>query len=299
MALRPFRNARLKIAALGLGFVLWITVSGQQVERTVLVQLQFRNLPASLEITGDAPRTVDVRVHGAAGLISRLEPTEVVATVDLTDARPGLRVFPLTSGHISVPLGVDVRSVDPSAVSLTLEKSAPADVAVKPTIDGQPAPGYEVADVTWEPKTVGVVGPESHIKERPLAVTERISIEGAKATVIETVSMGVSDPAVRLRESRAARVTIKIVAAPVARFADLPVVFRNLPPEREVTLDPATVTVTVRMHQATSGPNRKIDPYVDLAGLAPGRYTLQVHVDSHDEYAIGTIEPATVAVRIR
>lgn len=211
MAWHPFRNLGLKVAALGLGTLLWVTISGQQVERRVSVQLQFRNVPASLELTGDTPPTVNVRLRGAAGQISALEPGQVVATLDLTDARPGPRVFPLTPEHVSVPLGVEVKAVEPSTVSVTLDESRTAEVLVKPTIDGDPAPGFEVADIFCDPKTVTVVGPESHLKDLPSAITDRISIDGAKATITETVNMGVSDPAVRLREARTARVVIKII----------------------------------------------------------------------------------------
>src|SRR5436190_23071220 len=97
MAWRPFNHLALKIAALILAVLLWITVSGQQVQRNMLVQLQFRSIPMSLEMTGDTPRIADVRVRGAAGVISQLEPGQLVATLDLTAARPGVRVFPLTS----------------------------------------------------------------------------------------------------------------------------------------------------------------------------------------------------------
>jgi YbbR domain-containing protein len=301
MAWHPFRNVGLKLAALGLGVGLWITVSGQQVERNVLVQLQFRNIPPSLEITGDTPRTVDVRVRGAAGLISPLEPYQVVATIDLTDARAGVRVFPLTAEHISVPLGVEVKSVDPAAISLTLEKSASAQVPVKPTIDGLPAPGYEIGDVSWTPRTVEVVGPESRVKDHPSAVTERISIEGATATLVETVNMAVTDPTVRLRQAQAARVTVPIVSSPVARFRAVPLVFRNLPKGRQVTADPPAVAVTLRgPHEALSAiKDEQLQPYVDLANVGPGQYTLQVHVDPRGAYAVTTIEPAAVTVRIR
>src|SRR5947209_5212720 len=123
MTWNPFRHFWLKIAALGLGTLLWITISGQQVERSVVVQLQFRNVPASLEITGDTPHTIDVRLRGASGQFSQLAPSDVVATVDLMAARPGVRVFPLTADHVSVPLGIEVKSVDPATISLNLEKS--------------------------------------------------------------------------------------------------------------------------------------------------------------------------------
>ncbi len=286
MAWRPLRNIGLKLAALVLGVALWITVSGQQVERNVLVQLQFRNVPPSLEITGDTPRTVDVRVRGAAGLISPLEPYQVVATIDVTDARPGVRVFPLTAEHISVPLGVEVKSVDPSTISLTLEKSATAQVQVKPTIDGLPAPGYDIGDVTWTPRTVDVVGPESRLKDHPSAITERISVDGATATVAETVNMAVTDPSVRLRQAQSARVIVTIVPAPVARLPGQVIVFHNLPAGRQVTADPAAVAVTLRgPHKTlTTMKDEQLQPYVDLASLGPGQYSLQVHVDPHRPY---------------
>jgi YbbR domain-containing protein len=210
MAWYPFRNPGLKAAALGLGTLLWMTISGQQVERSVLVQLQFRNVPDNLEITGDPPRTVDVRVSGAAGLISRLEPTEIVATIDVTGTRPGPRVFPLTVNEITVPLGVEVKSVDPPTISLTLEVAKTDTALVQPTIDGQPAAGYEIESVEVVPRTVVIVGPESHLKQHQTAQTESISIDGATATVTDTVSMAVRDPAVRLRDPQPAKVTIRI-----------------------------------------------------------------------------------------
>jgi YbbR domain-containing protein len=205
-----FRNVGLKVVALGLGISLWMTVSGQQVERNVLVQLQFRNVPAALELTGDTPRTVDVRMRGAGGLITQLEPGQVVATIDLTNVQPGVRIFPLTPEHISVPLGVQVLSVDPATLSLTLEQSASVRVPVKPTIDGQPADGYEVEEVSWTPKMVELVGPESRFRDHPLAITEHVSIAGATSTVSDNVTIGVSDPALRLRQAQSALVTIKI-----------------------------------------------------------------------------------------
>lgn len=301
MAGRLFRNIGLKLAALGLGVLLWVTISGQQVERNVLVQLQFRNIPASLELTGDTPRTVDVRVRGAAGLISALEPYQVVATIDLTDTRPGFRVFPLTNEQISVPLGVEVKGVDPSTISLTLEKTATAKVPVKPTIDGEAAAGYVRGEVTWQPQSVNVVGPESRLKDLPAAMTERISIEGATSTVVETVSLGLTDPQVRLQQIQSARVTIKIVPAPTARFSNLPVSFRHVPAGRHAAAQPSTVSVTVRGPLVALKPSSEphLQPYVDLSGLRPGRYNLRVQVDPPDGLVITAVAPATVAIRLR
>jgi YbbR domain-containing protein len=115
------------------------------------------------------------------------------------------------------------------------------------------------------------------------------------------VSMGADNPAVRLQQPRPARVTITVVPSPVVHFAGRPVLFRNVAPGRRVSAEPAAVTVTVRgAHDAlarlTEG---DIEPYIDLIGVAPGRYVLQVRVDPRPPYEIVTIEPATVAVTIK
>jgi YbbR domain-containing protein len=301
MAWRPFRHAGLKVAALGLGTLLWLTVSGQQVERPVLVQLQLRNVPSTLEVTGDVPRTVNVMLRGASGDLGQLQPGDLVATIDLAGARAGVRVFPMTPDRISVPLGVEVKSVEPSTVSLTLDETGSAEAVVKPTIDGEPARGFEVGEVTVSPTRVVVDGPLGRLKEHPTAVTERISIEGATDTMTETVGLGVSDPAVRLRRPETARVTVAIVPSSLARFVGRPVRFRGVAQGHPASAVPASVTVTARGTRDAVGrlADGDIEPYIDLAGLAPGRYNLQVRVDPRGEYAISTIEPATVAVTIR
>ncbi len=54
MAYHPFRHLGLKVLAIALATLLWLTVAGEHVvERSLRVPLEFRNIPAQLEITGD------------------------------------------------------------------------------------------------------------------------------------------------------------------------------------------------------------------------------------------------------
>jgi YbbR domain-containing protein len=211
MAWHPFRNIGLKIAALGLGTLLWVTVSGQQAERSVRVPLEFRKKPVSLEITGSPPETVEVWIQDASSQISRLGLGDVVAFIDLSDAQPGQQVLPLRTDQVVAPVGVEVTRVNPTTVSLALEPSKRIEVPIVATIDGQPAPGFIVTGWTVDPKTVDVIGPASRLSGLTSAVTERIAIGGAKASVTATVGVSVNDGALRLREPRTARVTVTIV----------------------------------------------------------------------------------------
>ena len=55
--------------AVALATLLWLTVAGEHVvERSLRVPLEFRNIPPQLEIVGDPPTTVDVRLRGSSAL---------------------------------------------------------------------------------------------------------------------------------------------------------------------------------------------------------------------------------------
>jgi len=207
MAWHPFRNVGLKVVALGLGALLWLVVSGQQVERSVRVPLEYRKRPPALEITGDPPETVEVWVRGSSSQISQLGLGDVVAFVDLTGAKPGQRLFPL---QVDQGFGIEVTRKDPPDVTLSLELSGSATIPIVPVIDGQPAAGFVMQSTSVDPKVVDVVGPLSALKELKSAITDRISIEGLRNSVTEVVSVGVSDASLRLRQPVSARVTITI-----------------------------------------------------------------------------------------
>src|SRR6058998_2372289 len=183
----PFRHLGLKLLSLGLAVLLWMTVSGEEtVERGLRVPLELQ-VPAGLELTGEVPATVDVRVRGASGTLSRVSTGDVVAVLDLRSARSGRRLFPLTPDQVRVPFGVEVVQVQPSALAMAFEPSASRQVPVMPAVDGRPAAGYVVGPMTADPKTVEVIGPETAVRRVTEALTEPVSVSGAREEVRQSV----------------------------------------------------------------------------------------------------------------
>jgi diadenylate cyclase len=213
MRVPGFDHLALKAISVALAVLLWLLVSGEQiVERALRIPLQFTNLPAALELVGEAPSVVDVRVRGSSGALARMSAGELVAILDLRAARAGQRLFHLSVSDVHVPFGIEVMQVTPSSVPIGFEPSAAKVVRVIPEIEGSPARGFAIGQVTAEPDTVEVVGPASIVKRLSEAMTEPVSVEGARATVSEMVTVGVADPAVRLRSPIAARVTVAVAA---------------------------------------------------------------------------------------
>lgn len=303
MAYHPFRHLGLKIVAIALATLLWLTVAGEHVvERGLRVGLEFRNKPPELELVGDPPTSVDVRLRGSSALLSRLDPGEVVAVIDLATARPGSRLFHIRAAEVRAPYGVEVTQVIPGTLSINLEKSGRRIVPVMPPTDGEPAPGYVVGRITSDPATVEVVGPESRLKQLSEATTEPVSIAGAQQRIRDVVTVGVADASLRLSQAQSATVIVEILPAPVEReVAGVPIRYRNLGARMVARVAPSTARVRVRGQRNTLnalGPHA-IEAFVDLYGLGPGRYNLRVQIDPSEEFGVGEIQPQVVAVTIR
>jgi len=300
---RLLQHIGLQFLSLIFAVMLWAIVAGEEtVERGLRVPLELQQSPSGLELSGEVPTTVDVRVRGGSGALSRISAGEVVAVLDLRGARAGRRLFPLTPEQVRVPFGVEVVQVTPSAIAMAFEASASRVVPVTPAIDGRPAPGYVVGVMSADPPTVEVIGPESAVKRATDAMTEAVSIAGARERVRETVTVGVLDPALRLKNPRPATVTVNIVPAPLERMLrNRPVHLRNLSPTLAARATPSSVDVMIRGSREDLARVQadSIVAYIDVAGLGVGEYErLELHADAVPEVGVVRIDPPTIKVRI-
>jgi YbbR domain-containing protein len=211
MAYHPFRNLGLKFLSTLVATLLWLIVAGERVvERVMRAPVEFQNLPAGLELVGSPPDTVEVRLRGSSGALSRMAAGDMSAVIDLATARPGRRLFHITQNQVNVPYGINIVQVGPSTLTMEFELSAIRQVKVEPDIDGRPAPGYEITQITSDPSTVEVAGPESALKRLQSAITEPVSVTDQTRTVREVVTIGVPDASLRLRAPQTAVVTVTI-----------------------------------------------------------------------------------------
>jgi len=298
----PFRNIWLKFLSICIAALLWLVVAGDRVvERALRVPIEFQNLPQGLEIIGESPGFVEVRLRGSSGTLGRLAQGDITAVIDLRNARPGRRLFHLAASNVTVPYGVEVVLVAPATLPIGFENSAIRIVQVRPSVEGRPAPGYEVASVTSHPATVEIIGPESSLRGLDEAMTEPVSIAGGTRPVREVVTIGVADPNVRLRTPQTAEVNVQIIAGSSRRtLSGVPVQVRNLDNGLRARLMPASVVVTVRGtdEAVKSLTAAAVDAYVDAAGAGAGDHTLEVRVQVGTGLGVESINPVSLRVRI-
>jgi YbbR domain-containing protein len=298
----PFRHLGLKTVSVALAVGLWMAVSGEEtVERGLRVPLELQQFPAGLEVQGEAPTLVDVRVRGASGALARVSPGDIVAVLDLHGARSGRRLFQLTPEQVRVPFGIEVVQVAPATIALEFENSSSRRVPIVPSIEGDPAPGFIVGPITTDPPEAEITGPETAVSATTEALTEAVSVAGARDTVTQSVTVGVLSPTLRVRSPRVALVQVQIVSGPREHLLrSQPVHLRGMRAALSARAVPAVVEVLLRgTHESVSRvTGGDVTAFVDLGGLGVGDYTLPVRVETPPAAGAVRIEPATVEVRI-
>jgi hypothetical protein len=116
----------LKLLSLAIALLLWSTYHAEPtVEMVHQAPLEFHNVPSNLEIAGDFPPTVRVRVRGRSAVLRQITPGSLAVVVDLQDAGPGERVLRLSPGLIDPPLGAEIVLIAPAEIRLRLDPRRP------------------------------------------------------------------------------------------------------------------------------------------------------------------------------
>ena len=120
-------NAGLKILALGVSVLLWTTYTSEPfAEIGFQVPLEFTSIPSQLEISGDVPTSMHVRLRGRSVLLRRLTAADLSIRVDLKDGREGESLVRITPDMIGAPYGANVVRVSPAEFHVSLvRRNAP------------------------------------------------------------------------------------------------------------------------------------------------------------------------------
>lgn len=213
-----FRNAGTKLLALVIAAVTWFLLTGVRreriSERNYRVPVSIVNVPRGTMVVSPLPDSVDVRVRGALTPLRTLDPARLEAVVDLADATPGEKRYPLEPSDINAPPNVEIIGINPGEIRIVLDEIAEKTVRVVASVVGSPADGAQTEDVVVDPRSVRVVGPARVISTLESVPTQPISLEGRAASFSETTTLALPAQGVRVREGQGVNVQVRIRPAP-------------------------------------------------------------------------------------
>ena len=111
----------LKAGALAIALALWVAYSSEPVgEASYSAPLMLVNVPAGLEVAGEVPATVRLRVRGRMARLRRLAPGDVSASADCSQARSGRQRVMLTPNMAGIPYGAEIVGITPAEIEISL-----------------------------------------------------------------------------------------------------------------------------------------------------------------------------------
>jgi YbbR domain-containing protein len=192
----------LRILALVGAIVIWWIVSVEKRERVsekvVDASLSY-NSPRGL-ILLEPMQTVKVRLRGPDRRIRAIAPFEIDVVVDVPNSEPGVVPVQLRPENVSTPDEVEVVSIEPNSLDLTLDREAIAELPILVRVIGEPAGGTVPGEPLARPPRARVRGPATIVSGLTSVSTSAISLDGHALDFTQTVSVVSSDPLVRIVE---------------------------------------------------------------------------------------------------
>jgi YbbR domain-containing protein len=272
----------------------------QVISRGVPVVVKQAPAPSRLDVRRPVLSSDVVTVKGPASEVRRVDRAEARIQLD-----PEGIDFDRDVELIAVDaLGNELAQVEvePTAVHVNvviLADKQTRSLPVTPNITGAPAPGFELATVAVQPLVVSVEGDADQLAGLRSVTTAPISLNGATSNLSTTVALALP-PGVLAYDAESVRVTITVRQSTATRDFDAGIVLTGARSDRVYSL--STNRVLVTLGGSISGLNglegRAFDVQAVVAGLEPGRHTVQVVANLPAGLALVAASPAQVVVTV-
>jgi YbbR domain-containing protein len=215
--MRFFQDLRYKLLALGIALLLWVVASGtSSVERGFDVPIAFAGVPGDLVIIDRSTSEVNLRVSGSRAALRGVSPGAMEYRLDVSGAKQGMADYEVDVSQFDLPRGAKIVSRSPSSVVVKFERRGEKVVRVRPDLEGEPDPGFQVAGVTVQPERVRITGARSEVMRLNEVITEPINLAGVKQTVERDVRLPLGPRNVWMEEPGPVHVRVEITALPAA-----------------------------------------------------------------------------------
>jgi YbbR domain-containing protein len=203
-------NFGLKVLALFAALGLWFSLASEPEMATVVsVPVDYTNVPPGLVISSKIVDSIAVEARGSASRLREMQESHVAATVDFASVHaPGQRTFMLGAGEIRPPRGVTLVRVMPQQLRFDFEREVSDKLPVEVTYSGTLPPGMKIRDVTVDPPSLEIAGPESHVDGARTALTDPFDLSRVTGNPEQELSAYVSDSEIRF--TGVPRVTVKV-----------------------------------------------------------------------------------------
>jgi YbbR domain-containing protein len=301
------KNWVLKLLSLLFALFLWYFVVGEdKVDMNVTLPVEIVNLPRELIISNQFKKQLEVTVSGQRSLIRGMAAQHISRTIDLSKASPGTVVIQNNPDSISLPRGLSILRVQPTTVTLLLDRLIKKELPIKPILVGKVHKDFKLDSVTVDPTTLEISGPQAILGQEQNLNTSTIDINGLNQSAVKQVSLAlkseiadlIGEPVVAVRlDVVELKKELEISAIPIELDIEAgrqtETIFQLLPPTVSITTE-----IPQTMLRATNNIRNLFHAKVTPEALQAGRTKLKVLVESPEKAKILAIKPDTVTLKV-
>ncbi|MGB7759765.1 MAG: CdaR family protein [Bryobacteraceae bacterium] len=204
-----------KVLALALAVLIWALVASEpELSTFASARVEYKDLPDSLELSSEPVTQVLLELRGPSGELRGLGDggQHPAAILDMSNAAPGERTFPIGAGNVRLSRGVHIVRAIPSQVHLSFEQRMERSVPVVVKLRGE-FHDHLRAIATAVPAQLAILGPQSHVARVSSVSTDPVDVSALTTTGRFQVNAFAGDPFVRFRSTPAVTVTVTMTKA--------------------------------------------------------------------------------------
>jgi YbbR domain-containing protein len=299
------QNWVLKLLSLFFALFLWFFVVGEdKVDTNVIIPVEIANLPRDLVISNQFKKELEVTISGPRGLINGVTRQHISRTINLSKATTGTVVVKNDTDSISFPRGISVLRIQPSNITLLLDRLIEKDIRIYAQTKGTPAKNFELKNVKFNPAVIKINGPQSIIGKEYSLNTKPIDITGKTKSFATQVALDLKPEILKLIGDTVIDADIIIQEKIVEKtIHKIPVQVMSKEAQAKVKkISPNKVKIKVSIPIGISNDKKKLQDLVQARiwadKLQEGKHTLPVETAAPNNVRIIEIVPTEVIVTI-
>lgn len=291
------KNLNLQLFSLLVALLLALFVNSESNSSVLgfVVPVEIRNLPTGKTILLQSNTQVQVTIKGPSFLISRVVSSLPIFKVNIPSEVQNRFVATLNSSDLALPPYVQVLSIEPSEIEFTFDNMTNVDLPVVVPRIGSLPENLRLGDISIEPPTVTVTGPESEVRELRGIETFPVDLRDLHSDLDKTINL--RNPS-RLSKLSQQQVDVRIKVSSVQselRFSSLPIEIRaGGGKTHEIAPNAVNVQISGAREILALVAKEQVIPYVRIQDSSQPGTELQVAVELPKGVEASGIEPAKV-----
>lgn len=273
-----------------------VACTTEPVETDLLLPVDFSNIPNNMILTDFHTDKIEIKIQAVPKLMELTNKENIRYTVDLyTDLEfdpagasdsiePGAYLIPVELKRIPMNPGITILSINPSYLSVQLEKKIDKTFKITTPYEGLPAKGYIALEPIITPNNIKLTGAAPFINSIKILKTKPIDLANAKKTFQKNIPLDLNNTSVISSPDHIISVKIPIVQQLISKtIENIPIQIYNCPaPADSANIAPSKITIKIKGPFEALNNKEIMDQiysFIDMKDLKPGVYARHAYIN--------------------